>query len=181
MWKNYLTRPRLLLVLSILALVLLISWQWLHLAQLGHHWQQVTQRALASPLADYAEQQATHVLLADQNQQPQQLVDELATASLVSVAQLYDDSGQLLASSGEGATEQSLTALSAYVRPLYHQGQPIGFLYLHLANTPVAVAQNTAWQQLTYYLRWLLPLCVVFGLLVGAIASRFSITLSSKA
>ena len=166
MWKKQLTRPRLLLWLLLLLLVLFTGWQWLQVTQLGHHWQQFPQRTLATPLADYAEQQAVRALQAEDDTQRRQLVEELAGASLISSAQLYDNNGHLLAESGAIVDAHQELALP-YVRPLYQEGIPIGFLRLQLTNNPIALAQRSIWQQLQHHLSWLLPLCLLLGILLG--------------
>ncbi|MGB5855343.1 MAG: hypothetical protein WBH20_08825 [Oceanisphaera sp.] len=167
MWKKHFTRPRLLLWLALLLLVLLTGWQWLQVTQLGHHWRQFPQRTLATPLADYAEQQAVRALLTEDEALGYLLVTELANARLISSAQLYEDSGHLLAESAALTDEDRIEPTLPYVRPLYQEGEPIGFLRLQLANNPIAVAQRNIWQQLEYYLGWLLPLCLLLGLLLG--------------
>ena len=167
MWKKYLTRPRLLLWLLLLLLVLFTGWQWLQVTQLGHHWQQFPQRTLATPLADYAEQQAVRALQSEDETQRRQLVEELASASLISSAQLYEDNGHLLAESVAMLTEQHTGQTLPYVRPLYQEGNPIGFLRLQLANNPITLTHRSIWQQLEHHLSWLLPLCLLLGLLLG--------------
>ena len=153
--------------LLILTLLALSGWQWLQITQLGQHWQNVPQRALAAPLVDYAQQQAAVALNAQQRPRLQQIVDELVSAQLVATAQLYDNSGVLLAHSGEQNPYSR-----PYIRTLYSQSgsaekEPIGFLRLQLNQTHITVTQRTVWQQLLYHLRWLLPLTLVGGLLVG--------------
>lgn len=59
------------------------------------------------------------------------------------------------------------TPALTYVRPLYQEGQPIGFLRLQLASNPLSLAQHSLWLQLEHHLSWLFPLCLVFGLLLG--------------
>ena len=217
MWKRldyaYLTRPKLLLWLLLLVLLLLIGWQGLQLAKLGQVWQALPQRILATPLADYAEQAAIRAILADDDSQAQRFVNELTAAELISSAQLYGEEGRLLAqseaeftaktkaetdagSAADSASEETAPHAAAkntaqkkpapqnlatqhsatnadqttpltYVRPLYQDEQPVGFLRLQLANNPLAVAQQSIWQRLEHHLIWLLPLCLLLGLLLG--------------
>ncbi|MGO4998135.1 AhpA/YtjB family protein [Oceanisphaera sp. W20_SRM_FM3] len=182
MWKRpnytYLTRPKLLLWLLVLVLLLLTAWQGLQVAKLGHAWQALPQRALATPLADYAESAAIRALLADDTDQAQLLVSELTAAELISSAQLYGEDGRLLAESDAKAAAESApkaitepvannTSAITYVRPLYQDEQPLGFLRLQLANNPLSTAQHSLWRQLEHHLSWLFPLSLVFGLLLG--------------
>ncbi|WP_417617982.1 AhpA/YtjB family protein [Oceanisphaera sp.] len=172
MWKTHLTRPRLLLGLLLLLLVLFTGWQWLQVSQLGHHWRQFPQRTLATPLADYAEQQAVRALQAEDDTLRRQLVEELARANLISSARLYDDNGQLLAESGVRVTDAPSRPTHPYVRPLYQDGKNIGFLRLQLAHNPITQAQRSIWQQLEHHLSWLLPLCLLLGLMLGFAIQR---------
>lgn len=155
--------------LLLLALLACSGWQWLQITQLGQHWQSMPQRALIAPLADYAQQQAVVALTTQARQRQQQIVDELVAGELVAAAQLYDNSGLLLAHSGERANNHP-----PYIRALYHQSEqapteqePIGFLRLHLAQTNMMITQRTVWQQLLHHLQWLLPLTVLGGFLLG--------------
>ncbi|ART83030.1 hypothetical protein CBP31_10685 [Oceanisphaera profunda] len=59
------------------------------------------------------------------------------------------------------------TSALTYVRPLYQEDQPLGFLRLQLASNPLSLAQHSLWRQLEHHLSWLFPLCLVFGLLLG--------------
>ena len=209
MWKtpNYtqIFRPKLLLWLLVLLLLLLTTWQAWQVTKLGHVWQALPQRTLATPLVDYAEQEAVRVLLADDTAQAQRLVNELVAAELISSAQLYADDGHLLAASVAASVAQAVTepateedtraiikanskveqtvepnadvkepsalaskhAALTYVRPLYQDEQPLGFLRLQLADNPLSLAQHGIWQQLEHHLSWLLPLCLSLGLLLG--------------
>lgn len=153
--------------LLLLTLLSLSSWQWLQITHLAQHWQSVPQRAQAAPLGDYAQQQAAIALSSQARPQLQQIVDELVNAKLVATAQLYDNSGVLLAHGGEQDTHSQ-----PYIRTLYSQSdsteqEPIGFLRLQLIPTNIAVTERMVWQQLLYHLRWLLPLTLLGGLLVG--------------
>ncbi len=154
----YKTLPGLLLLL----LVSFTGWQWLQVTELGQRWRQLPQRTLAGPLADYAELQAIRALQTKDNESQRQLVDELLSARLVVAAQLYDGSGQLLA--GSGLIEEGE---SPYIRPLYQEDRPVGFLRLQLAPSDLTVAQRGIWQQLLHHLSWLLPLCALLGILAG--------------
>ena len=177
MWKlpvlPALSRPKLLLWLLVFILLLLTAWQGFQVAKLGQAWQALPQRALAKPLVDYAEQAAIRVILADDTDKAQRLVTELTAAELISSAQLYGEDGQLLAASEIAASEVAAAAAAdktsplTYVRPLYQDDQPLGFLRLQLANTPLSLAQHGLWRQLNHHLSWLFPLCLMFGLLLG--------------
>lgn len=217
-----LSRPKLLLWLLVLLLMLITAWQGTKLAKLGPAWQALPQRMQATPLVDYAEQEAIRVLIADNSEQAQRLVTELTAATLISSAQLYGEDGQLLAQSDENLApatspaepepvaasepvlkqepkqeqESDSTAPPknseiesseiespeikdvppekiahrlglTYVRPLYQDEQPLGFLRLQLANNPLSLAQHGIWQQLKHHLSWLLPLSLLLGLLLG--------------
>ncbi|WP_319783404.1 hypothetical protein [Oceanisphaera sp. IT1-181] len=59
------------------------------------------------------------------------------------------------------------TPALTYVRPLYQEDQPLGFLRLQLASNPLSLVQHSLWRQLEHHLSWLFPLCLVFGLLLG--------------
>lgn len=171
MWKTpnltSLSHPKLLLWLLVLVLLLLTTWQGFQLAKLGHAWQALPQRALATPLADYAAHAAIRSILADDTAQAQRLVSELTTTELVSSAQLYGEDGRLLASAEAKSDAKAITQPLTYVRPLYQEDQPVGFLRLQLANNPLSTIQHNLWRQLEHHLSWLFPLCLVFGLLLG--------------
>lgn len=182
-YLSALSRPKLLLWLLVLVLLLITLWQGVKLANLGSTWQALPQRMQATPLVDYAEQEAIRVLLADDSLQAQRLVNELIAAKLISAAQLYGEEGQLIATASQAPKKRKKTpsphelekaaahlnaaAGLAYVRPLYQEQQPIGFLRLQLANNPLSLAQQGIWRQLEYHLSWLLPLCLCLGLLLG--------------
>ncbi|MBO1518337.1 hypothetical protein [Oceanisphaera pacifica] len=167
MWKKCITYPRLLVGLTLLLFLLLTGWQWLQVTQLGRHWQQFPQRTLATPLADYAELHAVRALLTDNAAQHQQLVDELASIPLIDSAVLYNESAHLLASSAPQAANKEPSTVLPYIRSLYYEETPVGFLHLQLANNPIAVTQHNIWQQLTQHINWLLSLCLLLGLFVG--------------
>ena len=163
MWKKYSVKHKPLLLL--LLMVLLISftgWQWLQVTQLGYQWRQLPQRTLAGPLVDYAELQAVRALLAEDDESQHQLVDELVSAQLVVAAQLYDGGGQLKAEAGTLDDGDA-----PYIRQLYKESRPVGFLRLQLATSPLTLAQSGIWQQLLHHLSWLLPLCALLGILAG--------------
>lgn len=196
-YYTYLFRPKLLpWLLVLLLLLLLTAWQGSQVAKLGHAWQVLPQHTLATPLVDYAELEAVRVLLADDTLHAQRLVTELVAVDLISSAQLYADDGHLLAQAvTESATAadthyeikaeanaaakapstatKKLTAVGhkstalTYVRPLYQDEQPLGFLHLQLADNPLSLAQQGIWQQLEHHLSWLVPLCLALGLLLG--------------
>ncbi|MFP2770961.1 hypothetical protein [Oceanisphaera sp. KMM 10153] len=162
MWKKHPVIHKPLLSLLLLLLMSFTVWQWLQVSHLGYHWQQLPQRTLAAPLADYAELQAIKSLVADDAERQRQLVDELVSAHLVVAAQLYDGSGQLLAEAGIPDDGDLL-----YIRPLYRESRPVGFLRLQLAPSTLTMAQRGIWQQLLHHLSWLLPLCALLGILAG--------------
>ncbi|WP_157420073.1 hypothetical protein [Oceanisphaera avium] len=112
---TYLFRPKLLLWLLVLLLLLVTLWQGIRLAQLGPAWQSLPQRIQATPLVDYAEQEAVRVLLADDSMQAQRLVSELAATKLISSAQLYGEEGQLIASAAKN--DPKLSGLSEAQEP----------------------------------------------------------------
>lgn len=64
------------------------------------------------------------------------------------------------------------TAEVIYIRPLYQADTPVGFLRLQLSNNAIALAQRTVWQQLTHHLSWMIPLCLLLGLLLGIAIAR---------
>ena len=162
MWKKRSVIHKPLLLLMVLLLMSFTGWQWLQVTQLGHHWRQLPQRTLAGPLADYAELQAVRVLLAEGDESQHQLVEELVSAQLVVAAQLYDGGGRLLAEAGTLGDGEA-----PYIRPLYRDSRPVGFLRLQLATSPLTMAQRSIWQQLLHHLSWLLPLCALLGILAG--------------
>ena len=189
-----LSPSKLLLWLLVLLLLLLTAWQGLQVAKLGYVWQTLPQRTLATPLVDYVEQTAVRAILADDTIQAQRLVTELTATKLISSAQLYGDDGHLLAAavatSAPTAIEPPTPTLDVkeagtptdnpdqplalptkaeltYVRPLYQDEQPLGFLRLQLTGNPLSVAQHSLWRQLEHHLSWLFPLCLMCGLLLG--------------
>lgn len=192
MWKipylASLSRPKLLLWLLVLLLSLLTAWQGWQLATLARTWQALPQRIQASPLVDYAEQTAMRAILADDTTQAQRLVTELSATPLISSAQLYGDDGQLLAAavaplaptsptidatqltaaelSAKPSTPAAITELT-YVRPLFQEEQPLGFLRLQLTGNPLSEAQHKLWRQLAQHLSGLFALCLASGLLLG--------------
>ncbi len=164
MWKIHpvIHKPLLALLLLLLLLMSFAGWHWLKVTELGQHWRQLPQRTLAAPLADYAELQAIKSLEADDAERQRRLVEELVSAKLVVAAQLYDGGGQLLAEAGlldDGELP--------YIRPLYREERPVGFLRLQLAPSTLTMAQSGIWQQLLHHLSWLLPLCALLGILTG--------------
>ncbi|GHA03767.1 hypothetical protein UN63_08760 [Oceanisphaera arctica] len=162
MWKKHPVIHKPLLSLLLLLLVSFTGWQWLQVTQLGYHWRQLPQRTLAAPLADYAELQAIKSLQTDDAESRRQLVEELVSAKLVVAAQLYDGGGQLLAEAGILGDGEL-----PYIRPLYRENRPVGFLRLQLAPSSLTEAQRSIWQQLLHHLSWLLPLCALLGILAG--------------
>ncbi|MBM7455733.1 putative membrane protein affecting hemolysin expression [Oceanisphaera litoralis] len=164
MWKKHPVKykPLLALLLLILLLMSFIGWQWLQVTELGQRWRQLPQRTLAAPLADYAELQAINSLVTDDAERQRRLVEELVSAKLVVAAQLYDGGGQLLAEAGLLGDGEL-----PYIRPLYQEERPVGFLRMQLAPSPLTMAQRGIWQQLLHHVSWLLPLCALLGILVG--------------
>ncbi|WP_344962081.1 hypothetical protein [Oceanisphaera sediminis] len=161
MWKKHPVKHKLLLLLLML-LVSFTGWQWLQVTELGQRWQQLPQRTLAGPLADYAELQAERALLAEDDESQHQLVEELVSAQLVVAAQLYDGGGRLLAEAGTLDNGDA-----PYIRQLYRESRPVGFLRLQLATSPLTMVQSGIWQQLLHHLSWLFPLCALLGILAG--------------
>ncbi|MBL1375948.1 hypothetical protein [Zobellella iuensis] len=150
-------------LLLVVLLALAAGWQLLKVNELGQRWQVLPQRALAGPLADYAEPQAVRTLLTDDAESQQQLVDELVGAGLVVSVRLYDGGGQLLAEAGDIAGDGPLP----YIRPLYQEDRPVGFLHLALIPSLFTEQHNSLWQQLLRHLGWLLPLSLLLGILLG--------------
>ncbi|PSJ44059.1 hypothetical protein C7H85_15015 [Zobellella endophytica] len=154
-------RP-LIMLLFPASLLLAAGWQLVQLTELGQRWQSLPQRHAAAPLADYAELQAVRALTTEDTETQQQLVDELAAAGLVLSARLYDGKGKLLAASGEVGQPAS----EPYVRELYLDDRPVGFLRLGLDEATLAAEQSRIWAQLRRHLGWLLPLCTLLGALL---------------
>lgn len=152
-------------LIPLLFVLLLASagWQLAQVTELGQRWRQLPQRSLAEPLADYAQLQAVRALLTEDGDSQQQLVDELVSAGLVVSVQLYDGGGRLLAEASSAAGSETL----AYIRPLYHEERPLGFLHLSLEPSLLTSLQSGIWHQLQRHLGWLLPLSLLLGILLG--------------
>ncbi|WP_445400527.1 hypothetical protein [Zobellella sp. An-6] len=154
------SKPLLLLVVLLLSSA---GWQLAQVTELGRRWQQLPQRSLAEPLADYAQLQAVRALLTEDGDSQQQLVDELVSAGLVVSVRLYDGGGRLLAEAGTAGGDHTL----AYIRPLHHEERPVGFLHLSLEPSLLTSLQSGIWHQLQRHLGWLLPLSLLLGILLG--------------
>lgn len=162
MWKNTLTSKPLWRLLLLLVLLLLAGWQWSGIQQLGQRWQQLPHRHSASALADFAEFQALRALAAEDGEVQQQLVDELAAAAPTRSVRLHDAGGRLLAEAG---TPDGTTL--PYVRTLYENDRPVGFLHLELSESALTSAQSHIWQRLQHHLAWLVPLAALLGAAVS--------------
>lgn len=155
--------PRYLLILLLsLAIGLPAGWQLTRLSEAGQAWLQLPQRQLADTLADYAQAQAIRTLQAEDRELQQQLVEELVTARLILAARLYDGQGRILA---QADTRQAgdQQAGSPYIRPLYLEDRPLGFLRLTLAKQSIRQQHQQLLRQLEQSLHWLLPLSAAAG------------------
>ncbi|WP_107853073.1 AhpA/YtjB family protein [Oceanimonas marisflavi] len=151
-----------------LLLLLLAGHQWLALNDLNQRWHQLPHRTSATALADFAEFQALRALNAEDSEAQQLLVTELTHSPLVLSARLYDGGGTLLA-----AADTPDAALGqAYVRPLFAEERPAGFLHLSLAESIMTGEQHQIRQRLYYHLSWLLPLTGAMGALLAAALLR---------
>ncbi|WP_344959761.1 hypothetical protein [Zobellella aerophila] len=152
-----------------LIIVLPVGWHLARLSEAGQSWLLLPQRQLADTLSDYAQAQAVRAIQAEDSELQQQLVDELAAARLILAARLYDSQGRMLARAGTQPTE---AGGSPYVRPLYLQDRPLGFLRLTLAKQSIHQQHQQLLLQLELHLRWLLPLCAAGGALLWIVLGR---------
>ncbi|WP_157953651.1 AhpA/YtjB family protein [Zobellella maritima] len=167
--------PRYLLILLLsLAIVLSAGWHLTRLSETRQAWLLQPQRQLADTLTDYAQAQAIRALQAEDSELQQQLVDELVTARLILAARLYDGQGRVLAQADTRhiRDEEDGEEGSAYVRPLYLEDRPLGFLRLTLARQHILRQHQQLLQQLELSLRWLLPLTTAAGALLWILLSR---------
>lgn len=165
--------PRYLIILLLsLAILLPTGWQLARLSEAGQGWLQQPQRRLADSLTDYAQAQAIRALQAEDHELQQQLVDELVAARLILAARLYDGQGRILAQAATREEQEKGEEGSPYVRQLYLDDRPMGFLRLTLERQTILQQHQQFLQQLQQGLRWLLPLSAAGGALLWFILGR---------